>query len=120
MNAAGDKYIDLVKASDAFRQLKRDAESNLSHAYLLLSADRLGLDILADYQVSETYIRPVIQWMRQTQENLPAYVGASRTEYLEDCLNRLEEAYGSVPDYLRAAGLSERQLNRLREKLLEE
>lgn len=53
MNAAGDKYIDLVKASDAFRQLKRDAESNLSHAYLLLSADRLGLDILADLFVAE-------------------------------------------------------------------
>ena len=51
MNAAGDKYIDLVKASDAFRQLKRDAESNLSHAYLLLSADRLGLDILAGENV---------------------------------------------------------------------
>ena len=78
------------------------------------------LDILADYQVSETYIRPVIQWMRQTQENLPAYVGASRPEYLEDCLDRLEGTYGSVPDYLRATGLSEGQLDRLRRKLLEE
>ena len=89
-------------------------------ALLLTLAGVDRLDILADYQVSETYIRPVIQWMRQTQENLPAYVGASRTEYLEDCLNRLEGGYGSVPDYLRAAGLSEGQLNRLREKLLEE
>lgn len=89
-------------------------------ALLLTLAGVDRLDILADYQVSETYIRPVIQWMRQTQENLPAYVGASRTEYLEDCLNRLEGAYGSVPDYLRAAGLSKEQLDRLRRRLLEE
>lgn len=89
-------------------------------ALLLALAGVERLDILADYQVSETYIRPVIRWMERTQEHLPAYVGASRPAYLEDCLERLESAYGSVSDYLRAAGLSEGQLDRLRDKLLEE
>ena len=89
-------------------------------ALLLTLAGVDRLDILADYQVSETYIRPVIQWMKQTQADLPAYVGASRPAYLEDCLDRLEGTYGSVPDYLRATGLSEGQLDRLRRKLLEE
>lgn len=84
----------------------------------LAGADRL--DILADYAVSGLYIRPVIRWMRREKADLPAYVGASRPEYLEDCLDRLERAYGSVYDYLRAVGLTGRTLERLRAMLLED
>ena len=89
-------------------------------ALLLTLAGVDRLDILADYQVSELYIRPVIRWMQQTQADLPAYVGTSRPEYLEDCLERLEGKYGSVLDYLYAAGLTDETLARLRRKLLEE
>ena len=84
----------------------------------LVGVDKL--DILADYQVSELYIRPVIRWMRETRSDLPAYVGLSKPEYLEDCLERLEGAYGSVLDYLYAAGLTDPVLDRLKRKLLEE
>lgn len=89
-------------------------------ALLLTLAGVDRLDILADYQVSELYIRPVIRWMRETRADLPAYVGSSKPEYLEDCLERLEGAYGSVLDYLYAAGLTESVLDRLKHKLLEE
>ena len=84
----------------------------------LVGVDKL--DILADYQVSELYIRPVIRWMKKTRAELPAYVGSSKPEYLEDCLERLEGAYGSVLDYLYAAGLTDPVLDRLKRKLLEE
>lgn len=89
-------------------------------ALLLALAGVDRLDILADYQVSELYIRPVIRWMKETRSDLPAYVGSSKPDYLEDCLDRLEGAYGSVTDYLRAAGLSEATLDKLKDKLLEE
>lgn len=89
-------------------------------ALLLTLAGVDRLDILADYQVSEVYIRPVIQWMKQTRSNLPAYVGSSKPEYLEDCLDRLEERYGAVLGYLHAIGLTQPVLNRLKRKLLEE
>ena len=89
-------------------------------ALLLTLAGVDRLDILADYQVSQTYIRPVIRWMRETRSDLPAYVGLSKPEYLEDCLERLEGAYGSVLDYLYAAGLTDPVLDRLKRKLLEE
>ena len=89
-------------------------------ALLLTLAGVDRLDVLADYQVSELYIRPVIQWMRKRQTDIPAYVGSSRPEYLEDCLNRLETAYGSVANYLYAAGLTDQVLSRLRGRLLEE
>lgn len=48
MDTIGDKYIDLVKTSAAFKALERDARGRLSHAYLLVSPDRLALNILAD------------------------------------------------------------------------
>lgn len=89
-------------------------------ALLLTLAGVDRLDILADYQVSQTYIRPVIRWMQETRSDLPAYVGLSKPEYLEDCLERLEGAYGSVLDYLYAAGLTDPVLDRLKRKLLEE
>ena len=89
-------------------------------ALLLALAGVDRLDILADYQVSELYIRPVIRWMRETRADLPAYVGSSKPEYLEDCLDRLEETYGSVAGYLRAIGLTETTLGKLKDKLLEE
>lgn len=82
----------------------------------LVGVDKL--DILADYQVSELYIRPVIRWMKKTRAELPAYVGSSKPEYLEDCLDRLERTYGSVTDYLRAIGLTQPVLDRLKGKLL--
>ena len=84
----------------------------------LAGVDRLG--ILAGYQVSQTYIRPGIRWMRGTRSDPPASVGLSKPEYLEDCLERLEGAYGSVLDYLYAAGLTDPVLDRLKRKLLEE
>ena len=89
-------------------------------ALLLTLAGVDRLDILADYQVSQTYIRPVIRWMQETRSDLPAYVGLSKPEYLEDCLERLEGAYGSVLNYLHAAGLTDPVLDRLKRKLLEE
>ena len=57
---------------------------------------------------------------REPFSNSPDPDAYYRTPTHEDCLNRLEGAYGSVPDYLRAAGLSKEQLDRLRRRLLEE
>ena len=52
MNTIGDKYIDLVRRSEASKQLGRDVEKGLSHAYMLVSPDRLGLDVLTDLFVA--------------------------------------------------------------------
>lgn len=53
MDTIGEKYIDLVKGSDAYKQLHRDAGGRLSHAYLLVSPDRLALNILADLFIAD-------------------------------------------------------------------
>ena len=90
----------------------------------LLAALLLGLagaertELLADYQVSETYLADVIRQIKARVPDLSAFAGASKAEYLSGCLDLLEEEYGSIPGYLRAIGLTEEELTALRGKLL--
>lgn len=90
----------------------------------LMAAMLLGLagveraDLLADYQVSETYLADIIRQIKTKVPTLSAFAGASKAEYLSDCLDLLEEKYGSVSGYLRAIGLTEEELTALRGKLL--
>ena len=90
----------------------------------LMAALLLGLvgvdraDILADYQVSETYLADVIRQIRVKVPDLSAFAGASKAEYLSDCLVQLEKTYGSIPGYLQVIGLTEGELAALRRKLL--
>lgn len=88
-------------------------------AALLLSHAGVGLsDVLADYQVSETYIMDIIRGMVARMPDKAAFVGRSKSEYMDGCLELLTVKYGSVEAYLRAVGLTEGQLARLRGKLL--
>lgn len=75
-------------------------------------------DILADYQSSEIYLMPIMKIIQARVPNLAAFAGHSRREYMEECIRLLLEHYGSVPQYLRAAGLTDRDLDALRNKLL--
>ncbi|MCQ4864290.1 tyrosine-protein phosphatase [Pseudoflavonifractor phocaeensis] len=89
-------------------------------AALLLACAGVGLDdILADYQISETYM---LDWVRQAAAQMPdkaAFVGRSKSEYMEGCLDLVNAKYDGVEGYLRAVGLTDGQLGRLRGKLLD-
>lgn len=41
------KYLDLITSGHAFEQLARDAKAGASHAYLIVSADRIAINLLA-------------------------------------------------------------------------
>lgn len=92
--------------------------TGLLSALLLSLAGVSRADILADYQVSETYLADIIRRIRTVVPDLAPFAGASKSDYLDGCLDLLEESYGSVPDYLRAVGVSEGELDALRDKLL--
>ncbi len=89
-------------------------------AALLLRLGGVGrLDILADYQVTEVYIREMVRRMRRDRPEAPAFMGQSKVEYMEECLERLEEAHGSAEEYLRWLGLRAEELEALRNKLVQ-
>ena len=57
--------------------------------------------------------------MRRDRPEAPAFMGQSKVEYMEECLERLEEAHGSAEEYLRWLGLRTEELEALRNKLVQ-
>lgn len=90
----------------------------------VISALLLGLagvaqnDILADYQVSYTYLRPIIQNFMAEIADIPMYMLHSRMEYMEGFLQAFYEKYGSTMEYLRAIGLSDAEIKVICDKLM--
>ena len=93
--------------------------TGLIAALLLLNAGVSRADTVADYQVSGTYLKKFVAYLRTVVSDFDPWAGQSRAEYLELCLDLLEEKYGSVEQYLLAAGLSAGTLEHLRIKLTE-
>ena len=87
-------------------------------AVLLLLAGVRREDIVADYMVSEWYIRPRMDAVRKAHPDMPAHFARSRAAYMEDFLDRLLGKYGSVEGYLAAMGVEAATVARLRAKLL--
>ena len=88
-------------------------------AALLLTLAGVGReDILADYQVTELYIRELVRKIQAFNRESAPFMGRSKVEYLEDCLSRLEEAHGSVLEFLRWLGLTGDELEAIRNKLV--
>lgn len=77
-------------------------------------------DVLADYQVSYTYLRPLIEEMHRQNPEFPTFLGHSNLEYMDRSLDNLFVQYGDVEGYLRAAGVSSEVVEKIREKLLAE
>ncbi|MVB10742.1 Tyrosine-protein phosphatase [Caprobacter fermentans] len=89
-------------------------------ALLLSLAGVEDCDILADYEVSYPYIRPILRKLRENDPSLPAFAGRSKTEYLEDFLKLFRAEYGCTEDYLMSIGLDRTILHRLKSRLLDE
>lgn len=49
---------------------------------------------------------------------LPAFLGNSKLEYMEDILQKFYDRYYSVENYMNKIGISERELELIRNKLL--
>ena len=85
-------------------------------AFLLSLAGVKNSDIIADYQVSYTYIKPLFLTISRDYPDLPAYVTHSDAEYMEYFLSRIEQEYGDVSQFLINAGVSNFELNRIQNK----
>ena len=87
-------------------------------AVLLLLAGVCREDVVADYMVSEWYIRPRMEAVRKSYPDMPAHFARSRAAYMEDFLERLLGKYASVEGYLSTMGVDAETIARLRAKLL--
>lgn len=88
-------------------------------ALILLSLGVDERDVIADYQVSGTYLK------KQTEEeclkypDLPRFIWESEAVSMEMFITHLNDKYGGALEYLKSRGLSDAQYEKLRERLVE-
>lgn len=127
-------YFDMIDERNAMRAIMRAIAAAPGGVLYHCSAgkDRTGVvsalllslvgvsrgDILADYQVSYTYLRKTIQRMHERVSGLPLFIGFSKIEYMDGFLDLLEENYHSAEEYLLTIGLTDQELSAIKEKLV--
>ena len=77
-------------------------------------------DVIADYEVSYTFLRDKIRKIHLDNPDLPYFLGGSKLEYMEDILKMFYDKYNSVEEYMKKIGISDEEMNIIRGKLLDE
>lgn len=76
-------------------------------------------DIVADYQQTYTYIKPYILTHSDVLWDANSEKHYSLPETMEELINRIEANHGSILGYIKAAGVSEEAIKKIRKKLCE-
>ena len=88
-------------------------------ALLLLLAGAADADIVADYQVSFTYIRDYALFMSENNPDKPAYIYHSDADFMRDFLAAFRARFGTAEAWLAERGFNEKDIERLKAKLRE-
>ncbi|MDD7736394.1 MAG: tyrosine-protein phosphatase [Bacillales bacterium] len=87
---------------------------------LLLLAGVSQEDIVKDYEVSEIFIEEKINEVRAFNPSFPETMGESKKEAIEGFLKLFFENYGSIENYLTTIGLTKKQIEKVKNKLIGE
>ena len=74
-------------------------------------------DIIADYQQTYTYVKTYIKEHKDVLWDVSSEKHLSLPETMETLIERIENKYGSVVDYIRYAGVNEETIEKIKEKL---
>ncbi len=74
-------------------------------------------DIIADYQQTYTYIKPYILTHSDILWDTNSEKHYSLPETMEDLMENIEAKYGTVIGYIKAAGVSDEAIERIRKRL---
>lgn len=85
---------------------------------LLKLADCYDEDILVDYQVSYTYIKEDIRKMHEDNPDLPAFLGGSKLEYMEETLKLFSEKYKNINEYFSYLGFKPNEVKKIKSKIV--
>lgn len=86
---------------------------------LILSLAGVGrLDILADYEVSFTYLLPRLKALQELHKDLPMHIMESKREGMDELLNYINNKYSGAEQYLLSIGLEDKQLEIIKKKIV--
>jgi len=78
--------------------------------------------VLADYAISETYMKETFERQRKMVEaagiKAPDYVFRSKPEYMQKLMEHIAGKYGTAKGYLESLGLSEEEIGTLEGKIV--
>lgn len=77
-------------------------------------------DIIADYQLSATYLHKEIKAFHEAFPHIEKWRGGSKPEYMQRCLELFYDKYHTVENYLDSLELKENTIEKIRAKLLGE
>jgi len=127
-----DSYLRMIRYANFAKMLHVLAEARgtvlyhcaagkdrtgVTSALLLMLAGVSDLDIIADYEVSCTYITPLLERLRAMYPDLPETAGHSKPEYIKPLLKALCDTPGGAAGYLQSIGLSQTEIASLRSRL---
>lgn len=77
-------------------------------------------DIISDYMLSYNYVKDDVNLFHLNHPEYPAWVGASKSWYMEETIKLFFDKYHDVNNYfIDYLGLKEEELNEIRESLLD-
>jgi len=121
-----DDYEQIRKVLEIIKNSKESILYNCS-----LGKDRTGVitmllmliagvsedDIIADYSLSYVYLREDIRKIHELNPDLPAFLGYSKLEYMEETLRLFKEKYINIDNYMNALGFKKDEVGEIRNKL---
>ena len=131
----GEFYLRMLDSTDAPQKVMRTVlnapggvlfhcsagkdRTGLVAALLMLLAGVSPLDVVADYQVSYTYIEAYALAMLAQNPDRSAYAYYSDPDYMKLFLEEFGKKYGTAEGWMRQKGFSEEEIETLKKKLRE-
>lgn len=111
-------HIAAAEGALVFHCLAGKDRTGVVAAILLTLAGVAMDDVLADYQVSHTYLREFLRKRRTTHPDMPVWAGRSESWYLEQSFGELLRMHNGIDGYLDRLGISVAQRLALQTRLL--
>ena len=108
--AVGDKVKSIVIENDGeYKEVEYQPCNDIS----ALSKE----DIIADYQQTYTYVKTYIKEHKDILWDVSSEKHFSLPETMEALIERIEDKYGSVINYIRCAGVSDEAIKKIKERI---
>ena len=85
---------------------------------LLMIAGVDNLDIVADYSVSDIYLKDSMKKFHEENPKLPKFLGSSKSWYMEKTLELFYKKYKTINNYMNYLGFSNEEINKIKNKFV--
>jgi protein-tyrosine phosphatase len=112
------KILSTAKDGVIFHCTAGKDRTGVISALLLSLAGVDKSDILADYQISQSYLYSFLKDFCMKNIDIASYIITPKIEYMDSFLNMFYKKYHSVEDYLLYIGLDFNDISNLKQKLI--